>query len=99
MFQAARRAGLDTDRLSFTGCLQTLQCRMPECDSYSSQSFETWYAALLDEISHERTELRGNRVDPRVIKRQLKKWPKKRPEHRHMPPLKKTFMESVVMTI
>ena len=27
MFQAARRAGLDTDRLSFTGCHQTLECR------------------------------------------------------------------------
>ncbi len=100
MFQAAMRAGLDTDRLSFTGCLHTLQCRMPECDSHSSQSFEAWYAALLDEISHERTDdFRRNRVNPRVIKRQVKRWPKKRPEHRHLPPLKKTFMESVVITI
>ena len=65
MFQAARRAGIDTDRLSFTGCLQTLQCRMPECDSHSPQSLETWYAALLDEISRERTDPRRNRVNPR----------------------------------
>jgi len=99
MFQAAMRAGLDTDRLSFTGCHQTLECRMPECDSRSPQSLETWYVALLDEMSHERTDPRRNRVNPRVIKRQVKKWPKKRPEHRHLPPLTKTFMESVVMPI
>jgi hypothetical protein len=99
MFHAARRAGLDTDRLSFTGCFQILTCRLPECDSRTSQSFEAWCQALLDEMSHERIEPRRNRINPRVIKRKMKNWLKKRPEHRHLPPLKKTFMESVVMTI
>ena len=99
MFQAAQRARLDTDRLSFTGCLQILQCRMPECDSRTPQSFEAWCAKLLDEMSRERTEPRRNRINPRVIKRKMKNWLKKRPEHRHLPRLKKTFMESVVMTI
>jgi len=99
MFQSAQRAGLDTDRLSFTGCHQILQCRLPECDSRTLQTFETWCAALLDEMSRERTEPRRNRINPRVIKRKMKNWLKKRPEHRHLPPLKKTFMESVVITI
>ena len=99
MFQAAQRAGLDTDRLSFTGCFQILKCRLPECDSRTPQSFEAWYKTLLDEMSHERIELRRNRINPRVIKRKMKNWLKKRPEHRNLPPLKKTFMESVVMTI
>jgi hypothetical protein len=27
----------------------------------------------------------------------MSKWKKKRPEHRHLPPLKKTFQESMVM--
>jgi len=27
----------------------------------------------------------------------MSKWKKKRPEHRHLPPLKKTFSETVVM--
>lgn len=100
MFQAAKRAGLDTDRLSFTGCFQVLKCRLPECDGKTPQSFEAWCEGLLDEMSHERTDLiRRNRINPRVIKRKMKSWLKKRPEHRHLPPLKKTFMESVVMTI
>lgn len=100
MFHAAKRAGLDTDRLSFTGCLQTLRCRLPECDSRTPQWLEVWYEGLLDEMSYERTDIiRRNRINPRVIKRKMKNWLKKRPEHRHLPPLKKTFMESVVMTI
>jgi hypothetical protein len=99
MFQAAARAGLDTDRLSFSGCFQILTCRLPECDHRTPQSFEAWCNALLDEMSRERIEPRRNRINPRVIKRKMKNWLKKRPEHRHLPPLKKTFMESVVMTI
>jgi hypothetical protein len=99
MFQAAQRVHLDTDRLSFTGCLQILRCRMPECDSRTPQIFEAWCERLLDEMGHERIEPRRNRINPRVIKRKMKNWLKKRPEHWHLPPLKKTFMESVVMTI
>ena len=99
MFEAAQRVGLDTDRLSFTGCLQILQCRLPECDSRTPQSFHEWYEALLHEMSREQVEPRRNRINPRVIKRKMKNWMKKRPEHRHLPPLTKTFMESVVMTI
>jgi hypothetical protein len=99
MFQAAQRAGLDTDRLSFTGCFQILKCRLPEYHSQTPQSFEAWCEGLLDEMAHEQIEPRRNRINPRVIKRKMKNWLKKRPEHRHPPPLKKTFMESVVMTI
>jgi hypothetical protein len=98
MFQAATRVGLDTDRLSFTGCFQILKCRLPECDSRTPQSFEAWCEGLLDEMGHELVDPRRNRINPRVIKRKMKNWLKKRPEHRHLPPLKKTFMESVVMT-
>jgi hypothetical protein len=99
MFQAAQRAHLDTDRLSFSGCLQILRCRMPECNSRTPQAFEGWCETLLHEMGRERIEPRRNRINPRVIKRKMKNWLKKRPEHRRLPPLKKTFMESVVMTI
>jgi hypothetical protein len=54
---------------------------------------------LLWEMQLERTDddQRRNRINPRVIKRKLSKWKKKRLEHRHLRPLKKTFPESVVM--
>jgi hypothetical protein len=97
MFEAASRVQLDTDRLSFTGCFQILQCRLPECDTRTAESFDQWYESLLWELGCERIEPRRNRINPRVIKQKMSNWPKKRPHHRRPPPLTKTFAESVVM--
>jgi hypothetical protein len=99
MFEAAATVGLDTDRLSFLGCFQILKCRLPECDSSTPERFEQWYRGLLWEMQRERTddEVRRNRINPRVVKRKMSKFKKKRPEHRRVPPLKKTFAETVVM--
>jgi hypothetical protein len=97
MLEAAEREHLDPDRLSFTGCFQILQCRLPECDSRTERSFQEWCESLLWELGQERTEPRRNRINPRVIKQKMSKWPKKRPAHRHPPPLTKTFAEAVVM--
>lgn len=97
MFEAAEREGLDPDRLSFTGCFHILQCRLPECDSRTERSFLEWCESLLWELGREQTEPRRNRFNPRVIKQKMSKWPKKRSQHRHPPPLTKTFVESVVL--
>jgi hypothetical protein len=99
MAEAAATAGLDPDRLSFVGCLQILRCRLPECPDPGSASFAGWYRGLLWEVSRERTDdaVRRNRINPRVVKVKMSKFKKKRPEHRPVPPLKKTFAESVVM--
>lgn len=97
MFEAATKAGLDPDQLSFTGCFEILKCRLPECRSVSADSLELWYEALLSEMGEERLEPRRNRINPRVIKQKMSKWKKKRPEHLHPPPLQKTFIESVLI--
>jgi hypothetical protein len=97
MLRAAAQAQMDVDRLSFLGCLQVLKCRLPECDSRTPETFAQWYAALLWEMQQEVIEPRRNRINPRVIKRKMSKWPKKRPEHRGIPPLEKSFPETVVM--
>lgn len=100
MFEAAGTVGLDPDRLSFLGCFQILKCRLPECNGSTPQSYEAWYRGLLWEMQRERTddEVRRNRINPRVIKRKMSKFKKKRPMHRNRSPLKKTFAEAVVMT-
>jgi hypothetical protein len=99
MTEAAATAGLDPDRLSFVGCLQILRCRLPECPAPDSEAFATWYQGLLWEVSRERTDgvMRRNRINPRVVKVKMSKFRRKRPEHRPVPPLLKTFRESVVM--
>lgn len=97
MFEAAAEVGLDTDRLSFTGCFQILKCRLPECDTRTPQTFQAWYAGLLWEMQQEKIEPRRNRINPRVIKQKISKWKKKQPHHRPAPKLTKTFIETVVM--
>jgi hypothetical protein len=98
MVEAAQTANRDVDRLSFTGCLRILQARLPECDSSTPARLQQWYALLLAEMAEERTEPRRNRVNPRVVKRKMSKFAKKRPEHRGLPPLRKTFAKTVVIT-
>jgi Insertion element 4 transposase N-terminal/Transposase DDE domain len=98
MLEAAQQEQLDVDRLSFTGCLRILQARLPECDSATPRGLEQWYRLLLEEMAQERLEPRRNRVNPRVVKRKMSKFAKKRSEHRGRPPLKKTFAETVVIT-
>jgi hypothetical protein len=97
MFEAARPAQMDVDRLSFVGCFRILQCRLPECIGTTAQTLDKWYESLLWEMRQEVIEDRRNRTNPRVIKRKMSKWPKKRAVHRNLPPLTKTFVESVVM--
>jgi len=97
MFEAAATVDLDPDRLSFTGCFQVLKGRLPECDGSTPERFEGWSRGVLWEMQGERTDPRRNRINPRVIKRKMSKWKKKRPEHRRPPPLKKTFRETVVI--
>ena len=91
MFEAAATVDLDPDRLSFTGCFQILKCRLPECQGKTPAELERWYEGVLWEMQRERTEPRRNRINPRVIKRKMSKWKKKRPQHRRLPPLKKSF--------
>jgi len=97
MLEAAKEDQLDVDRLSFTGCFRILQARLPECDSSTPIRLEQWYRLLLEEMAQERIEPRRDRVNPRVVKRKMSKFAKKRPEHRHRPPLIKAFAETVVI--
>ena len=97
MAEAAASAGLDPDRLSFVGCLRILRLRLPECAGHSRHSFRRWYAELLWEMGQERLPERRNRINPRVVKRKMSKFKKKRSQHRPVPRLKKRFVETIVI--
>ncbi|HSL70513.1 MAG TPA: IS4 family transposase [Longimicrobiales bacterium] len=100
MLEAARPARLDVDRLSFVGCFRILQCRLPECPTPAESTqatLQAWYQALLAEMRTERIGPRRDRINPRVIKRKMSRWNKKRAAHRSVRPLLKTFEQSIVM--
>jgi hypothetical protein len=94
MCQAAQQKGVSPLRMSFTGTLKILRCRLPECPPTPiGRGF--WWQRLLAEIAEEQLPPRRHRINPRVIRRPQSKWPKKRPHHRHTPPPPGPFAESV----
>jgi hypothetical protein len=92
---AADQQGLDPDRLSFTNTLRVLQCHLHESPK---RSVEEWYQRLLREVGQQEIRPRRNRWYPRVIKRKMKKWDKKRPKHRQPTQPSKLFADSIVIT-
>jgi len=96
MQEAAATRGMDPDRLSFTATLKILRCRLPECPA-SDRGRRRWYQDLIAEVAEEVLEVRRNRINPRVIKRKMSNWRKKRPEHRNDPQPTKEFGEAIVM--
>ena len=96
MQEAAATKGIDPHRLSFTGSLKILRCRLPECPA-SRRGRSQWYRDLVAEIAEEVLEDRRNRINPRVIKRKMSNWRKKRPEHRNHPQPRKDFKAAIVM--
>ena len=96
MSAAAERAGLPPRRLSFTGALKVLRCRLPSCPK-GRAGLRRWYEDVVAEVAEEVLPPRRNRLNPRVIKRKMSNWKKKRPEHRHYPQPTKKFRQNIVM--
>lgn len=96
MTEAARQQQLPPRRLSFTGALKILRCRLPEAPK-SRCGLKRWFENLVAEVAEEVLPDRRDRVNPRVIKKKMSNWLKKRAEHRHYPQPTKKFRQSVVM--
>lgn len=96
MYDAAATQNLDPRRLSFTATLKILRCRLPECPS-SQRGSQRWYRRLVQEVAEEVIPPRRNRVNPRVIRRKMSKWPKKRSGHGHFPQPTKPFEQAIVV--
>jgi hypothetical protein len=94
MADAAGTQALDPDRLSFTNSLRILQCHLHEAPSCSVGQ---WYQRLRTEVAQQRLRPRQNRWYPRVVKRKMKKWDKKRPKHHHPPQPTKLYANSVLI--
>jgi hypothetical protein len=94
MSEAARQKNLPPRRLSFTGALKVLRCRLPECPK-SRGRLRRWYEDVLVEIAEEVLPERANRINPRVIKRKMSNWRKKQPAHRRCPQPTKKFRQRI----
>jgi hypothetical protein len=96
MQQAAVEQGIDPQRVSFTGTLKILRCRLPECPT-SQGGLRRWYRQLVAEVGEEILPPRRNRINPRVIKKKMSNWKKKKPEHRPYPQPAKESRDAIVI--
>lgn len=96
MCEAATEVECSPRELSFVATLNILRCRLPEAPR-SISGLQRWYRALIAEVSEERLPPRRNRINPRVIKRKMSNWAKKRDKHRHFQQPTLEFRESIVI--
>jgi hypothetical protein len=97
MFESASAHGLEPRRLSFVGALKILRLRLAEVPK-GQAAWQRWWENLVMEVAEEVLPARRERINPRVSKRKMSKWPKKRAQHRNPPRPSMPFRESIVIT-
>ncbi len=96
MHEAAVQAGVDPDRLSFVHALRVLQDAILEFQITAPTDQARLYARLLRDITAGRLPARCPRSNPRVVKRKMSNFRRKRPAHEHPPkPTVRSFRDAV----
>jgi hypothetical protein len=95
MHEAALAAGTDPDRLSFVHAVRVIQDAIPEFQMVAPADLPRLVARLLHDLAAVRLPPRRFRLNPRVVKRQQSRFPRKRPEHTHWPQPTQSFRDAV----
>jgi hypothetical protein len=97
MHEAALAEQIDPRRLSFLDSLRVIRDTVADMRNARTEQLPILYQGLLKLIGQCRLPPPDHRINPRVIKRKMSKWLKKRPEHYRPPQPTKPFDEAVVM--
>ena len=97
MFEAAKQAKVSPLSVSFVGTLKILRCRLPACPR-THRARKRWWRNLIHEVAEEVLPPRRNRINPRVIKRKMSKWKKKRPGETTQPQPSRPFADTIIVT-
>ena len=99
MLDAALQAGLDPDRISFTNALRLISDALPEFQQTTPTQHPALYRRLLEDVARFRLPPRKPRINPRVVKKKMSNFDKKRPEHYHVPQPKSSFIDAIAILI
>lgn len=97
MHEAALHADVDPDRLSFVHTLEVLKDAIHEFQMVAPAQQAHLYQRLLNDIAAVRLPERRTRINPRVVKRKMSNFRKKRPLHYNWPQPRGTFREAVAL--
>jgi hypothetical protein len=78
MHEAALRADIDPDTISFTATVHLVQEAIPDFQLAAPCLHEILFERLLGEIARQRVQKRPPRSNPRVVKRKMSNFPLKR---------------------
>lgn len=94
---AAGQVAMDPDGLSFINALELICDAIPEFQMSAPQEHERLYQRLLADIRQHRLPERDHRCNPRVVKRKMSKFPRKRPIHQQRRQPRRPFRESIIL--
>jgi hypothetical protein len=95
MHEAALRAEVDPDRLSFVHALDVVRDAVPEFQMVAEGQRAALYARLLQDIAAKRLPERRPRSNARVVKRKMSNFKLKRAAHYHPPTPHGSFAAAV----
>ena len=97
MYEAAVSVAIDPRRLSFIHAVRVLRETAPLMRAAPTSRLLALYRAMIHHIAQGRLPPRDNRINPRVVKKKMSNFNKKRPEHYHTPQPQQPFERSVVI--
>jgi hypothetical protein len=95
MLDAAQEAGLDPDQMSFINTLHLITAAIPEFQQTSCRDHPALYHRLLEDVARFRLPPRKPRINPRVVKRKMSNFDRKRPENAHLPQPKLSLEDAI----
>lgn len=97
MHEAALLADIDPDRLSFTHAIEVIKDAVSEFQIVAKCQHEQLHQRMLRDIAKIWLPERRHRVNPRVVKRKISKFLKKRPVHYDWPQPQTPFRKAIVL--
>ncbi len=95
--EAALSVDIDPRRLSFIHAVRVLRETAPLMRSAPASQLPCLYAAMIQHIAIGQLPPRDNRINPRVVKKKMSNFAKKRVEHYNLPQPQRPFEQSVVI--
>jgi hypothetical protein len=97
MHEAALSVDIDPRRLSFIHAVRVLRETAPLMRAAATEHLPFLCAAMIQHIAQGRLPPRDNRINPRVVKKKMSNFAKKRPKHCHPPQPQTSFEQAVVI--
>jgi hypothetical protein len=97
ILEAAHLAKIDPDRISFSNALHLVRDAFPKFQTFAQNAHPPLYQRLLRDLARFCLPARADRSNPRVVKRKMSNFDRKRPEHALWPKPRGALADAIVL--